>query len=118
MFTERERYLDNYDDVAKYLDEMNFHDYRVGGFDFDLNKSKMKFFIEEIIPGKKLSDSTGKVWDFTFCNIEKLEFNLDLPLGLHVFDIYAGNEPGEIVLEGHEGSIYVTSKNIQLGIPG
>ena len=118
MFTKRERYLDSYDDIVTYLKDFDFHDYRVGGFEFDLEQNKMQIFVEEVIPGKKLEDSAGKIWDFTFRYIEKCSFNLDLVLGLYIYDLHGGNEPGEIVLEGDGGNIYVASKEVSLGIPG
>ena len=64
-WTEREMVLTSYEEIIKYLEDQDgFHDYRIGNVHYDGSKADVT--IEEVVPGAKIQDGTGLVWDFHF----------------------------------------------------
>ena len=73
--------------------------------------------IEEVLPGRKIPDNTGLIWDFHFKGVTFFEMNVDVILGMWVFDVDRGDKPNEIAFNLHSGNIYVAAEQIELGIP-
>lgn len=64
-WTERKEILTSFKSIMDYIEkEDSFHDYRIGTIHYLENEVELT--IEEVIPGAKIQDSTGFVWDFHF----------------------------------------------------
>lgn len=64
-WTERKEILTSFKSIMNYIEkEDSFHDYRIGTIHYLENEVELT--IEEVIPGAKIQDSTGFVWDFHF----------------------------------------------------
>lgn len=115
-WTERREIKNNYQDIVEYLDSMDsFHDYRIGNVDYDENS--VDITIEEVLPGRKIQDDTGLIWDFHFENISKFIFSVDCVIGFWISEVGRGNAPGEVTFNLNNGIISVVAEKITLGIP-
>ena len=57
-WTERDEIKIWFEDIVAYLDLMGgFHDYRIGNIEYDGDRAEI--MVEEVIPGKKISDGAG-----------------------------------------------------------
>ena len=116
-WTKAERYITDYTEIGQYLEEMDgFHDYQIGNLEIK-NNTLVRVFVEEVIPGKKLQDSTGKIWEWEFEDIRKFEFECDCAMRLYIDELHTGDEDGEILFELHNGYISVTVEKIGLRVP-
>lgn len=114
--TERSEYINNFDDVVKYLEtRYNFHDYRIGHLFYDGKRADIT--VEEVIPGKKLQDSTGLIWDFHFEDVTSFQISADCVLRFWILEVKKGNKPNEVLFNLGSGEISVVSNSIRLGIP-
>ncbi len=92
-----------------------FHDYRIGSIDY--NGDSAHITIEEVIPEKKIQDSTGLVWDFCFEGISMFSFSVDCVMGFWILDVENGKSPGEILFNLDSGIILIAAEKVILGIP-
>ena len=115
-WTKRAEIKDNYQDIVKYLGSMaGFHDYRIGAIQYDGNS--VNIFVEEVVPGKKVKDNDGLVWDFHFEKVNAFFFNVDCAIGFYVQEIEQGDVPGEISFNLVSGTISIIAEKVTLGIP-
>jgi len=115
-WTEREKVLTSYEEIIKYLeDEKCFHDYRIGNIYYDGSKADVT--IEEVIPGKRLQDSTGRVWDFHFKEVTSFEMSVDVVLGFWIFEVGRGEKDKEIHFDLDSGFLDISAEQFEFGIP-
>ena len=99
-----------------YLDkENNFHDYRIGNIEHTASETMIT--VEEVIPGVKVEDSAGPIWDFHFKGVTFFEMMVDVVLGFWIMDVDRGEKPNEISFSLLSGIIHVAAEQIELGIP-
>ena len=114
MWTERERYLLDNDEISLYLEEKDsFHDYRVGNISYQGNQARIT--IEDDTPNRKLSDNKGLVWDFNFYDVECFTIESDCVVGFWIGEILVENEA--FVFDCTNGAIIIKAKHVKLGIP-
>ena len=114
-WTERREIKNNYQDIVEYLDSMDgFHDYRIG--DVEYKGDSANIMIEEVLPGRKIQDDTGLIWDFHFEKISKFIFSVDCVVGFWISEVERGNAPREILFNLNNGIISVVAEKITLGI--
>ena len=115
-WTERKEILTSYESIMGYIEKENsFHDYRIGNIHHSENEVDLT--IEEVIPGAKNQDSTGRVWDFHFKNITSFEISVDVVLGFWIVEVVRGEKPNEIAFNLDSGFICVAAEHIEFGIP-
>ena len=115
-WTKRKEIPTSYEDIINYVENENsFHDYRIGNICH--NETETEITIEEVLPGREIPDNTGLIWDFHFKGVTSFEMNVDVVLGMWVFDVDRGDKPNEIAFNLHSGNIYVVAEQIELGIP-
>ncbi|MCI7326284.1 MAG: hypothetical protein MR537_01390 [Clostridiales bacterium] len=115
-WTEREKILTSYEEIIKYLeDEDYFHDYRIGNVHYD--GSNADITIEEVIPGAKIQDSTGLVWDFHFKDVTSFEMSVDVVMGFWIYEVERGEKPNEIAFNLDSGFLGIAAEQIEFGIP-
>lgn len=115
-WTKRIKILTSYEDIIKYIeDEYCFHDYRIGNVQYDGSEADVT--IEEVIPGTKIQDSTGLVWDFHFKGVTSLEMSVDVVMGFWIFEVKRGEKPNEIFFDLHSGFLGIAAERIEVGIP-
>ena len=115
-WTKRSEMKNNYHDIVEYLNSMDgFHDYRIGNVKYDGDSANIT--IEEVLPGRKLQDSTCLIWDFHFEKINKFIFSVDCVSGFWISEIEGSNVLGEVIFNLHSGIISVVAEKIILGIP-
>ncbi len=51
----------------------------------------MELTIEEVIPGAKIQDSTGFVWDFHFKGVTFFKISVDIVMGFWIWEVTHGN---------------------------
>ena len=118
MFDNDRINIDSYEEIIKYLEENNeFHDFRIGGFDYDSEQKRAKIFIEEPDQSKEYGhDDVLNSFYFELKEIEKFQFDTDLVLRSDVLEC---NETGEreITIALDNGHITFSAKNIVLSVP-
>ena len=115
-WTEREKILTSYEEIVKYLeDEDYFHDYRIGNVSYDGNNADVT--IEEVIPGAKIQDSTGLMWDCYFKGVTSFEMSVDAVMGFWICEVERGENPNEIVFNFDSGFLGIAAEQIEFGIP-
>jgi hypothetical protein len=95
--------------------ENDFHDYRIGNIDYSDNEVDLT--IEEVIPGAKIQNSTGLVWDFHFKGVTFFEISVDVVMGFWIMEVAHGEKPNEIAFNLDSGFIGVAAEYIEFGIP-
>lgn len=114
MWTERERYIEHFNEIQDYLEYMdNFHDYRIGNLNFKDGEAEIT--VEEYIPNSHISETAGLIWNFKFKNIEEFEINSDCVLQWWIAEINLENK--EFVFECTNGCIAIKAAQVKLGIP-
>ena len=115
-WTKRKEVLTSYEGIISYLDkENNFHDYRIGNIEHTASETMIT--VEEVIPGVKVEDSAGPIWDFHFKGVTFFEMMVDVVLGFWIMDVDRGEKPNEISFSLLSGIIHVAAEQIELGIP-
>ena len=115
-WTEREKILTSYEEIVKYLEDKDcFHDYRVGNVFYDGINADVT--IEEIIPGAKIQDSTGLVWNFHFKSVTSFEMSVDVVMGFWIYEVGRGKKPNEIVSNLDSGFLGIAAEQIEFGVP-
>ena len=115
-WTERKERLTSFKSIMDYIEKEDyFHDYRIGNIHYSENEVDLT--IEEVIPGKKIQDSTGLVWDFHFKGVTFFIISVDVVLGFWIMEVTSGNKPNEIEFNLDSGIISVAAEYIELGIP-
>ena len=116
-WTDALRYITDYDEAIQYFDEMDgFHDYRIGHIVYKDGKNA-DIFIEEVIPGKKIPDNTGKVWECSFEDVKNFEISCDSAMHFYIGDIYGGETQGEVMFELTNGYIRILADRIIVRVP-
>ena len=114
MWTERERYIEDFNEIQDYLDIMdNFHDYRIGNLYFKDREAEIT--VEEYIPNPHISETAGLVWNFKFKNVEESEMNIDCVLQFWITEINLENN--KFVFECTNGCISIKAEQVKLGVP-
>ena len=110
--------INEYEKVIQYIIDCNeFHDFRIGGFDYDSQERKAKIFVEEPDYGKKYAhDDVINTFVFELNEIEKFCFNTDLVLRPYILEF---NETGdkELTIALANGNITFKAKKIKLTVP-
>ncbi len=115
-WTERDEIKIWFEDIVAYLDLMGgFHDYRIGNIEYDGDRAEI--MVEEVIPGKKISDGAGIIWNFEFEEIRNFSMSVDSVLGFYIDSIEKGDGLDEILFRLHSGIISIQAEKISLGIP-
>jgi hypothetical protein len=115
-WTERKEILTSYKSIMDYIEKENdFHDYRIGNIDYSDNEVDLT--IEEVIPGAKIQNSTGLVWDFHFKGVTFFEISVDVVMGFWIMEVAHGEKPNEIAFNLDSGFIGVAAEYIEFGIP-
>lgn len=115
-WTERIRILKTYREIKEYLENENcFHDYRIGNVHYAGNIADVT--IEEVIPGAKIQDSTGLVWDFHFKGVTSFEMSVDVVMGFWILEVECGERPNEISFNLDSGVLSIAAEQIEFGIP-
>ncbi|EUB16450.1 hypothetical protein HMPREF1508_1251 [Shuttleworthella sp. MSX8B] len=115
-WTERETVLTSYEEIIKYLEDQDgFHDYRIGNVHYDGSKADVT--IEEVVPGAKIQDSTGLVWDFHFKGVTSFEMSVDVVMGFWIYEVERGEKPNEIAFNLDSGFLGIAAEHIEFGIP-
>jgi len=116
-WTDALRYITDFEEAIQYFDEMDgFHDYRIGNIVYKDGKNA-DIFIEEVIPGKKLQDNTGKAWKCSFEGVKSFEIECDSAVGFYIGDIYGNATREEISFELINGYIKIVAERINVRIP-
>ena len=114
MWTEREKYIDSFDGIREYLQEIDyFHDHRIGNVRYD--GAEAKITVEEIIPEKHISESAGSVWDFEIKGIVSFQMDCDCAFTYFLNEVTMDDD--ELVFNCTNGYISIKAKEIKLGIP-
>lgn len=115
-WTERKEILTSFKSIVDYIEkEDSFHDYRIGTVHYSENEVDLT--IEEVIPGVKIQDNAGLIWDFHFKGVTFFKMSVDVVLGFWIMEVTHGKKPNEIVFNFNSGSISVAAEYIELGIP-
>ena len=116
-WTDALRYITDYDEIVQYFDEMaGFHDYQLGNIVYKDDKNA-EIFIEEVIPGKKLQDKTGKIWQCSFEGVRIFEIDCDSAVAFNIFEVHGGETTGEIIFGLINGNIRIIADKIKVRIP-
>ena len=114
MWTEREKYISEHNEIKEYLEAMDaFHDYRIGNI--AVAEECITITVEEIVPAKHVSESAGQIWDFNFKDIEKLKMNNDCVGSFIITEITM--EDDAIIFGCTNGCFEIKANSIQIGIP-
>lgn len=114
MWTEREKYLTDFDKIRNFLqEEYSFHDYRIGFLCYEGTQARIT--IEDDTPNQKPSDNNGLIWDFDFEGVESFVIDSDCVTGFWIDEIRL--EEGSFIFSCTNGSILVKAKNVKIGIP-
>ena len=114
MWTEREKYISEHNEIKEYLEAMDaFHDYRIGNI--EVADNYVILTIEEIVPAKHIADTAGQIWDFKFEEVIKLKMNNDCVGAFFIDEITM--EDGAIIFSCTNGCIQIKAAHIQIGIP-
>lgn len=73
--------------------------------------------IEEVVPGAKIQDSTGLVWDFHFKGVTSFEMSVDVVMGFWIYEVERGEKPNEIAFNLDSGFLGIAAEHIEFGIP-
>lgn len=94
-WTERKEILTSFKSIMNYIEkEDSFHDYRIGTIHYLENEVELT--IEEVIPGAKIQDSTGFVWDFHFKGVTFFKILVDMPIPAFLSACNVGLFTGEL----------------------
>lgn len=89
-WTEHKEILTPFKSIMDYIEkEDSFHDYRIGTIHYLENEVELT--IEEVIPGAKIQDSTGFVWDFHFKGVTFFKISVDIVMGFWIWEVTHGN---------------------------
>ena len=89
-WTERKEILTSFKSIMDYIEKEDyFHDYRIGTIHYLENEVELT--IEEVIPGAKIQDSTGLVWDFHFKGVTFFKISVDIVMGFWIWEVTHGN---------------------------
>lgn len=115
-WTARKEILTSYESIMDYIEMENFfHDYRIGNIHY--SESEVDLTIEEVIPGAKIQDSTGLVWDFHFKGVTSFEISVDVVMGFWITEVVRGKKLDEIAFNLDSGFLGVAAEQIEFGIP-
>lgn len=114
MWTEREMYIKDFDEIREYLvSKDNFHDFRVGNLHYADKEATI--MIEEDVPNPHASKTVALVWDFSFQNIEQIEIDMDCVLGSWITEINVENN--EFVFNCTNGCVAIKAEQAKVGVP-
>jgi hypothetical protein len=114
MWTEREKYIECFNEIQDYLETMdNFHDYRIGHLHYAERKATIT--VEEYIPNSHISKTAGLIWDFEFKNVEEFKIDNDCVLQGWITEINLENK--EFVFGCTNGYIVIKAEQVKLGVP-
>ncbi len=118
MFITKRKEISNYSDMIKFIEENNdFHDMRIGGFDYDSEKATARIILEEVDGNKKMpEDDVLYQYIFEIEEIERFKINSDIALRTYVMECL-GSEDQEITLGLSNGEIVFKAKKIKLSVP-
>ena len=112
MWTKREKIPSSLCDIEAYLDEVdNFHDYKLGGVEF--NTTKNQIIIEGDMQNK--NNEGALAWDFTFESISDLKISVDMCLKSYISEITV--EDNFFMLSLTNGYISFKAVGAKLGVP-
>ena len=114
MWTERERYIESFEEIREYLQDIDFfHEHRIGNVRYD--GAEAKITVEEIITDKHISESAGSVWDFEIKGIVSFQMDCDCAFTYFLNEVIMDDE--ELVFNCTNGYIAIKATGIRLGIP-
>ncbi len=118
MWIKERKEITNYNEILEFIKECNeFHDMRIGGFDYDSDKKNAKIFIEELDYNKKIpDDDVLSQYYFEINDIEKFIFHSDIALKSYVLETYESNK-NEITIALTNGEIVFKASKILLSVP-
>ena len=113
MWTKREKYIENIDEICEYLNSMaKFHDYRIGSLHFEGIKAVI--MIEEV-KNVKVAEATRMIWDFLFDEIEHFEMDCDCVMPFYILEIVL--EERKFIFNCDNGNITIKAREARIGIP-
>lgn len=112
MWTEREKEMSDFDEIAAYVKmENDFHDYRLGNI--EMYENSIIIMIEEDTGNKH--NENAHIWNFTFENISELRVSMDCILPGYISEMEI--EDHCIMISLNSGYISFTAMKVSLGIP-
>lgn len=106
------------EDIMQYIDDMDgFRDFPVSSISYDDEARVLTVGIEEVIEGEDWpKEGSGRVWSLNFGDVDDVKFELDVPLGFWISDIYT-NDDGSITIDSEQGNITVVAGSVELSVP-